>query len=245
MAQAPSIRLERLRKALLDAYILLSRGYPRRQTLDMVKARYSLNQWESLAVYHCLHPYAKIREIRAKTRCQPRSVYAIDGYNVAVSLYCIERGIPVLVCPDGYTRDVMGGWKPRPEEVVEPLTRFLEKLEEHLSARPVVYLDSRVSRSGVLASMLRRRGYLAATSKTTDKSVLLAAAHRGYTPLTSDIVILEKAGGCNYLTHYAVTERAALLDVPGILSEGLEELAELWGMSPSGARHHTRSLRRP
>ncbi len=244
MAQTPSIRLERLRKALLDAYILLSRGYPRRQTLDLVKARYALNQWESLAVYHCLHPYAKIREIRVKTRCPPRTVYAIDGYNVAVSLYCIERGIPVLICPDGYTRDAMGGWKPRPEDVLDPLTRFLEKLEKHLSARPIVYLDSRVSRSGVLASMLRRRGYLAATSKTTDKTVLLAAARRGYTPLTSDIVILERVGGCNYLTHYAVARRAATLDVPSILSEGLEELAELWGISHGATRHPTRGLRR-
>jgi len=226
--EAPRLRLDRLRGALLDAFVLLSRGYPRKPVLDLVYAKWGLNRWERLAVYHCSHGVETIRRVRSMTRCYTRAWYSVDGYNVGVSLVCMDRGVPVLLCPDGYIRDVMGGWKPRPEELLDPLADYIHSLEESLSSRAVVYLDARVSRSGELASMLRRRGVLAATSRTTDKSVLLSAARRGYTPVTSDIVVLERVGGCNHLTHYALLNGANVIDVPLILREGLEEVLELW-----------------
>ncbi len=226
--ETPVLRMERLRGAFLDAFLLLSRGYPRKPVMDLVYSRWGLNRWERLAVYHCSHGAVTLRHIKSRTRCFTHAWYAIDGYNVGVSLACMEREVPVLLCPDGYIRDVMGGWKPKPEEVIEPLVEYVESLASSLSAHPVVYLDARVSRSGELASMLRRRGILAATSKTTDKTVLLAAARRGFIPITSDIVVLERVGGCNHLTHYALLRKASVIDVPLLLREGLKEVTELW-----------------
>ncbi len=227
----PQLRLDVLEEAVLDAYILLSRGYPRRLVMDAVAARRGLNQWERLAVYHCVHPRRTILRIRASTRCEPGGFYAVDGYNAAVSLACMQLGVPVLICPDGFVRDAMGGWKPTPEEAYEPLIEFLGWLRSKLGAEPIVYLDSRVSRSGVLASMLRSAGFIAATSKTTDKSVLYAAARRGYTPVTSDIVVLERVGGCNALTHYALTRGAEAIDISLLLHRGLWKAVGLWGLA--------------
>ncbi|AEM38253.1 protein of unknown function DUF434 [Pyrolobus fumarii 1A] len=230
--EKPVLREDVLIEAMLDMYFLLSRGYPRRQSLEVVAARRGLNKWEKLAVYHCIHPYEVIQKVRRLTRCPPGGVYAVDGYNVIVSLVCVEDGIPVLICPDGFVRDVMGGWKPRPEEALHPLIEYLEALERHLGGRPIVYLDSRVSRSGWLASMIRREGFTAATSKTTDKSILVAAEQRGYTPITSDVVVLERVGGCNYLTHYVLLRGALTVDTASLLSRGFDSLARLWGVSP-------------
>ena len=71
---------------------------------------------------------------------------------------------------------------------------------------------------------------MAATSRTTDKTIIEAAKRRGATPVTSDIVVLEKAGGCNHLTHYALLRGAAAVDTPRLLREGLERVAGLWGL---------------
>ena len=228
--ERPVLREDRLRAALLDAYLLLSRGYPRKPALELIYAKWALNKWERLAVYHCSHGYSTIIRVRRATRCPVGGVYAIDGYNVAVSLECIERRIPVLICPDGYTRDVMGGWKPGPE-AAETLAEYLSSLERHLKPeRVIVYLDARVSKSGVLASKLRRLGYTAATSKTTDKTILEAALKRDVVPVTSDIVVLERVGGCNHLTHYALLAGAEAIDAPSMLRDALWEVASLWGL---------------
>ena len=228
--EKPTLREEVLAEALLDAYILLSRGYPRKPALELVYARWGLNRWERLAVYHCSHGYETILKVRASTACPRGSLYAVDGYNVAVSLECIRRGIPVVICPDGYVRDVMGGWKPGPE-AAETLTEYLEALERHLKPEGIlVYLDARVSKSGLLASRLRRMGFTAATSRTTDKTIIEAARRRGATPITSDIVVLERVGGCNHLTHYALLRGAEVVDTPLLLREGLEKTTGLWGL---------------
>jgi len=150
----------RLRDAVRDLSWLLSREYASKSALKIVGDRYQLDQRQRNAVARCACS-DEARDRRERSRVSLTDLVGItllvDGYNVLTSIEAALAGGVILRARDGCFRDlasIHGTWRKVDETIpgVELLGRFLHQMR----LRNVVwYLDSPVSNSGRLKTMLR------------------------------------------------------------------------------------------
>jgi len=145
-----------------DFRYLLEKGYPRARSLELVGNRYKLDR---------IHRQILHRGVFAVKICSQRKSHlelperirgkalAVDGYNVLITVESSMRGIPVLLCDDGWVRDVAGvsgGY--RLEETGKRAIALILEAIRALGPKRVKFLfDSPIARSGELASLIREK----------------------------------------------------------------------------------------
>jgi len=191
---------ENLRKAIEDFRYLLDRGYRRESALKFVGDRYLLNKQTRLLLYRCVYGAKEAEKHRRKMVSQAEiqnKDLAVDGYNALITVESMLQDRLLILCDDGFIRDlsaIHGKHKVTPT-TIQALRLIAEKIREAKVRRTKIFFDSQVSRSGELASSLRKifeeenvAGDVEAV-KQADVQVL------GWAKIvaSSDTVIIEKA----------------------------------------------------
>ncbi|BCU68317.1 hypothetical protein HS7_17540 [Sulfolobales archaeon HS-7] len=178
------IKLSRkLRESYTDYKYLLNRGYKRELALRVVTDRYTLTSEERLILYRCTHSDYEIYQIRAKLR--DSNVVVVDGFNIASIIINLIKGDDVYECDDGFPRDKsLGKYKGESNLVIDAIILLAEELGRQL----IIYFDYPVSRSGEIASGLRKKGILAEAVNSVDKKLI----ESNIPVLSTDFVVLIK-----------------------------------------------------
>jgi hypothetical protein len=155
---APAL-LPRLREAVTDFSMLLTKGYAEKSALKLVGDRFSLTQRQRLAAMRssCSDPQRQSR----LARCVPLEELAgqpiaIDGYNLLITLEAALSGGLIFRGRDGCFRDLASihGTYRKVEETVPAVKLIGEFLREIRIASALWLLDSPVSNSGRLKTLI-------------------------------------------------------------------------------------------
>lgn len=157
--------LEKLKKAAEEVSYLLDRGYPVKPVTTFVGNHYMFSERQRLALARSVSPSQKI-QTRKESQIpvedlrngeQRLDKVCIDGFNLIISLEVALSGSPVFCCQDGTIRDLAGlRGTYRIIDKTEPAVRLLlEQLDAFHMSQAVFYLDSPVSNSGRLASLIK------------------------------------------------------------------------------------------
>ncbi len=155
---APAL-LPRLREAVADFSMLLTKDYAEKSALKLVGDRFSLTQRQRLAVMRssCSDQQRQSRQ----ARCVPIEALAgqslaIDGYNLLISIEAALSGGLIFRGRDGCFRDLASihGTYRKVEETVPAVKRIGEFLKEIHIASALWLLDSPVSNSGRLKTLI-------------------------------------------------------------------------------------------
>lgn len=153
--------LYRLRMAVIDALYLLERGYSRSVMTRVVGDRYGLERPLRSVLYRCVYPEAVARAIILKT-CSPSGVEErwlnIDGLNVLGTLLSRLSGGLIIRSLDGLHRDVseVHASLLRQRGIREAAAVLIEAIKSVKPRGVRILLEEQVSRSGDIATMLRR-----------------------------------------------------------------------------------------
>jgi hypothetical protein len=150
----------RLIGAVRDLSWLLSRGYASVSALKIVGDHFQLEQRQRNAVSRCACSNTardRRRQSRVNLSDLAGKTLLVDGYNVLTSIEAALAGGVILCARDGCFRDlasIHGTWRKVDETIlaVELLGRYMRQLQLQ---NVVWYLDSPVSNSGRLKTMLR------------------------------------------------------------------------------------------
>ncbi|MCE5333528.1 MAG: DUF434 domain-containing protein [Desulfobacteraceae bacterium] len=146
----------------VDFFDFQNGPYPRRQALDLVGNRYSLDAFERMLLRRGVYGQKDALSRRAKRELGDAwrsGLLVVDGHNVQITVESHIEGKPLLRSNDGAMRD-LAGMSSRfrlgaaGELAMDMIFRFLGEFRP----REVVFLfDEPMSRSGELASIYRRR----------------------------------------------------------------------------------------
>jgi len=162
---------DEIRDAFIDYKYFLNRNYSRKIALDAVTTRYNLTKLERLLLYRCVHSDYEIETIRRKISYEREVV--IDGYNLALTLLSAINGEEVFLCDDGFFRDLGLGKYKNSNLIIDALIIISEYCEK-LNLTCKIILDSQISKSGEIASELRKKNIMAKTVNKADKEVILS-----------------------------------------------------------------------
>ncbi|MFP3868439.1 MAG: DUF434 domain-containing protein [Desulfobacteraceae bacterium] len=152
---------EQLQEAAVDFRYLLSRGYPRQASLNLVGNRYHQNHTARQLLHRGVFDPATAARRRAKLATLAAlgaGSVGLDGHNVLITLECGLRGLPLVAADDGFIRDVgeiSGSY--RPSKTTDHALHLLARYLRQHHYRPVrVWYDAPISRSGELAARTRQ-----------------------------------------------------------------------------------------
>lgn len=141
-----------LRNAVDDLCWLLTRGYPRQASLQLVGNRYNLRERQRVAVGRTSCSDRQSAERGGKSRPAGPAM-AVDGFNVITTLEAALSGGVLLLCRDSAVRDMasMHGSYKRVEETPDALGLVARCCPD---SELLWYLDQPVSNSGRLRQMI-------------------------------------------------------------------------------------------
>lgn len=152
----------KFREAIADYRYLKNRGYPDKAALKLVGDHFRLSGIERNCLFRavfangdCLRRQAKLVS-EAEVAGQPLGV---DWYNVLITVESYLKGFPVFLADDGLLRDssgIHGSYRPG-KITPAALDRILTTLRGLQPGRLVLFLDSPISFSGMMAEGLRER----------------------------------------------------------------------------------------
>jgi len=192
----------RVRAALADYCMLLSRGYAEKSSLKLVGDRFALTKRQRLAVMRSGCSDAQLAD-RGKRRLElvdsAGTGPAVDGYNVLITLEAALGGGFLFNCRDGCLRDLasLHGTYRKVAETMPAVELLGGFLAENGITRALVLLDRPVSNSGRLKVLMARaaesNGWkwdirLSDSPDAELKKTQLAVA-------TSDSAVLDACGG--------------------------------------------------
>ncbi len=149
----------RLRAAVADFSMLLTKGYAEKSALALVGDRFSLTQRQRLAVMRsaCSDQQLQSRlERRMPVEALADQPIAIDGYNLLITIEAAMSGGLIFKGRDGCFRDLASihGTYRKVEETVPAVQLIGAFLTEIRIARALWLLDSPVSNSGRLKTLI-------------------------------------------------------------------------------------------
>ena len=156
---APAL-IPRLREAVADFSLLLTKGYAAKSTLKLVGDRFSLTQRQRLAVMRssCSDQQRQSRwQHRVPVEALAGQAIAIDGYNLLITIEAALSGGLIFQGRDGCFRDlasIHGTYRKVEETVpaVELIGDFLDG--DSGSPQALWLLDSPVSNSGRFKTLI-------------------------------------------------------------------------------------------
>jgi hypothetical protein len=150
-----------LRRAVKDLRYLLNRGYPRESAVNFVGNHYRLPLSQRHLLARCVFSDAEAKAHRSKAvdmaGVRGKSL-GVDGYNVLITVEGILTGKPIIMCDDGYVRDlraIFGKYRKSPA-TPKALKMMLATISEAGPREVCVMFDGQVSRSGELAAEVRK-----------------------------------------------------------------------------------------
>jgi len=189
----------KLRRALEDFSMLLTKGYAEKSTLKLVGDRFSLTQRQRLAIMRTACTDQQL-ESRAARRLPMTAIVGqpllLDGYNVLITIEAAMSAAIVFKSRDACFRDLAGihGTYRKVAETIpalELIALFLEKTEV---TNVKWLLDSPVSNSGRLKTLIgklaRRKGCDWDVRLLTNPDTELISTD--FTVATTDSVILDR-----------------------------------------------------
>jgi hypothetical protein len=186
--------------AALDIRFLLDRGYPQKSAVGFVCDHYRLEG----KTRYLLSRTVLSREVSEKRKAKflpcnkiEGNSIVIDGYNIIIGMESILEKKAYL-CDDGVIRDIKGAFRSykvssNTEEVVRLILDFLKEMKPD---NVVFLLDAQISKSGMLARMLREKIAAAGLKgdARTSKHVDYNMKHCMDIVASSDGVIIDEAG---------------------------------------------------
>jgi hypothetical protein len=188
-----------LEKAAMDIRYLLERGYPQKGAVRFVCAHYRLDK----DAKHLLSRSVFAKEVSGKRRAKflpcdkiRGNGIVIDGYNILIGLESILEK-KAFFCDDSVIRDTRGIFRnfKISERTYTAITLLLQYLLENTPSYVCFLLDSQISKSGLLAEILREKlsesglNGNAKTSKHVDHDL----KYSQYIIASSDGVIIDEA----------------------------------------------------
>jgi hypothetical protein len=149
----------RLRAAVADFSMLLTKGYAEKSSLALVGDRFSLTQRQRLAV---MRSACSDQQMQSRLeRCVPTEALAgqpiaIDGYNLLITIEAAMSNGLIFKGRDGCFRDLASihGTYRKVEETIPALQLIAAFLIETRIAHALWLLDSPVSNSGRLKTLI-------------------------------------------------------------------------------------------
>ncbi len=154
-------QLERVRAAVADFSMLLTKGYAEKSALTLVGDRFSLTQRQRLAVMRgaCSDQqlYSRLQR-RVPIEALADRPVAIDGYNLLITVEAAMSGGLIFRGRDGCFRDLASihGTYRKVEETIPAVQLIGRFLTDIRVAQALWLLDSPVSNSGRLKTLLGR-----------------------------------------------------------------------------------------
>ena len=209
--------LKHIMAAAYELYFLLARNYPPQSAIKLVAAKHGLTRKQQAFLLRCIqspHKALKIREKLVNPQNVVDRILVVDYYNQATTVIAaLNPDIDTIVvkCLDGITRDnSLGRHVPKPQSMLTDIaTRLLLYSISTLKPKKTIFvLDSRVPKSGQLASQIRKTtsNIIVATSRYADKTIILLAKRYNAIVASSDIVILERVNQILDLAGYIVEQ---------------------------------------
>ncbi|WP_338600188.1 DUF434 domain-containing protein [Sulfolobus tengchongensis] len=178
--------IDSLKEAYIDYKYFLNRGYPRKIALDAITARYNLSQAKRLLLYRCVHSDEEIRIIKHKIVNEKEIV--VDGYNLALTLISAINGEDIFLCDDGFFRD-LGLGKYKDSDMITDVLLLITEYCEKLRINCEIILDSQLSKSGNIISILKKKNINARTVTKADKEIIISSK----AVYSNDFLILYKS----------------------------------------------------
>jgi hypothetical protein len=191
---------ENISDAVYDLRFLLSRGYNRKNSVSMVGDKYQLGKTERHILYRAVYDEetaerhkdkkVSVAEIEGKR-------LGIDGYNVVITVESMLSEKKLLLCDDGFVRDVSGVYgKHKPTSLTKTaLDIIVQMVQAHSPFQVGFFYDSQVSLSGELASLTRSKLQNSSVSGKAEavKNSDISTLRYGDVVSSSDRVLIEKA----------------------------------------------------
>ena len=222
-------QIDALRGAVRDLSWLLERGYAMKSALQLVGNRFSLHERQRLAVLRssCGESARRDRLAReVKIENWRGQTLQLDGYNVLMTVEAALGGGVLLRGRDGCLRDMaaLHGNFRRVEETAVAAHLIGEFIAEQNVARAVWWLDSPVSNSGRLKSLLieiaAERGWCWEVNLAFDADAALKKLNDEGIVATADSVILDNVGAWTNLVGALVAQKVA---APWLIDLGVED----------------------
>jgi hypothetical protein len=210
--------LSRLRGAMADYCLLLSKGYAQPSSLKLVGDKFELTQRQRLALMRsgCTQEQkASRRSRRVSLKSLAGMEVAIDGYNVLITIESALSGGVLMRGVDGCIRDLASvhGTYRHVEETMPALELVGSVLAETYVTRALWLLDAPVSNSGNLkkrmTELAESRGWPWLVRLVTSPDAELKVSTD--TAATTDSAILDACGQWVDLAGEIVTSR-----LPGV-----------------------------
>ncbi len=151
--------VDKLRSAITDFSLLLTKGYAEKSALKLVGDKFSLTERQRLAVMRCAcsdQQLAHREKKRVTTKNLEAQSIAVDGYNILITIEAAMSEGFIFEGRDGCYRDlasIHGTYRKVTETIpaVELIGRFIKEA----GVRGVLWLlDSPVSNSGRLKTLI-------------------------------------------------------------------------------------------
>jgi len=156
------LRLEVLKEASIDYRFLLSRGYNRELSLKFIGDKYGLSKAERMALYRAV--FSKEEALVRMSKLSPPNrlidrVVSIDGFNVLMTVKAALLRFPLLLCDDGFVRDLLSVFERIKVDMVIhiALELLIQVLLKYTPKRVFLFFDANVSKSGEFAAHVRKR----------------------------------------------------------------------------------------
>jgi hypothetical protein len=221
------VLLPRLREAVADFSMLLTKGYADKSALKLVGDRFSLTQRQRLAVMRssCSDQQLQSRsQRRVPVEALAGRPIAIDGYNLLITIEATLSGGLIFQGRDGCLRDLASihGTYRKVEETVPAVTVLGDFLAEIRVAAALWLLDSPVSNSGRLKTLIggiaREQGWPWDIRLTISPDAELSRMET--VVVSTDSVILDACQRWTNLAAAIITQRLPQTPVLDLASPG-------------------------
>lgn len=186
-------------KAAEDIRYLLDKGYPQKSAVNFVCNHYRLND----EARYLLSRAVFSKEVAGKRKAKflpcngiKGNKLVIDGYNIIIGMESILEK-KAYYCDDYVIRDIKGIFRnyKASDKTEEAIERILQFLKENKPDYVCFLLDSQISKSGMLAKMLREMIKEAGLNgdARTSKHVDYDLKSSKYIVASSDGVIIDEA----------------------------------------------------
>jgi hypothetical protein len=214
MGEGVVIDIVALQKGAEDFRYLLSRGYPREQSLTLVGNRYGLRKDRRELLLRGV--FCPIDASRRRDKLQGMegirgADLAVDGHNVLITIEAALRQKPLIVADDGLVRDISGvsSTYKMTDVTLKTVDLIMEMLRDFPPRKVTFLFDAPISKSGRLASYvadcLKAAGLAggAHAVKVPEKTLIGYAG----TVATSDSAIIDRVEKVVDLAGYVVRSR--------------------------------------
>jgi len=223
---------ERIIASIVDAKILLSRGYPKETTFNFVAQKYSLTKSERNYLHRLVHTPEEIKLVKKKLK-KPNYItgrhVAVDGFNILITLEAGLRGHNLYICDDGMIRDLESSYgRYKLSEYTHIALNKLTSYIASLKPSKVTFIyDAPISHSGEIASITREilNKYSLKGDATTSKRPDSELTRTGDVVLTSDIVIIKYAKAVVDIVHALYKQyKFNIIDLRPLIQKELKNL---------------------